>query len=360
MADPLELAAEEMAPSRASTNFFSEGSNPIFQSAMAGRRLEDQRLVGEELGGLTDSRLQRRLRRREEVLMDRDEQEYQAKQDWKTSRGALLSDLSRLDPAAPDYSTVRTTLLTSLPPAALEDDAVQSILHFQDRQNADHMQRIEEDQREERFRKRYEQKDLEDAMAEAARLGIGEDELKDAYNEDGTPNKYRLYAAIGMKERDLAASALTEKLKLDALKPPSPTAVEKKIGILLKNPKAFPSQKKMLYEKLKKDPSDTMKSLEELYPDDFAEAERLDKRAGEDYISAAWDMTEDQFVNLPGVSEKDKGIRREVYRLAWQHPGAPTREGEPPATREEAPAAPVPSNNSLDETDVPIGATFGG
>lgn len=133
--DPLTYAAEQLAPARATTNFFdpAPGQNVISRYANSGIALS----------GATDAldfqtkqaAAQREMARaqRDALLADREDVEYAERQDFKAQRGEFLDQLATIDPTADDFDEQSSALLSSLPAGALEDDAVKALLSHKSR-----------------------------------------------------------------------------------------------------------------------------------------------------------------------------------------------------------------------------------
>jgi hypothetical protein len=283
MADPLELAAEELAPARAATSFFDQKANPALRAASAGRRLEDQKLISGELSGLADSRLQRRLRRREEVLMDREDQQYEAKQAFLNRQGEFLSEVSRLNPFADDYGQVRNNLVTSLPPGALKNEGIRSILSFQDAQNKDYIQGKEDEQRNERIAVRSRQRMVDEARATFLRLGGDPESFQGMLTPEGNLDFDKIMGASGKLERRAKAAG--------GVKSATRAQLEDQIKTLVADPGVFPVDEETLE-------SETLNAL---------------------IIRAARIENPDDFVDqVPGLSPEGKKIRKEVWDLSRQ------------------------------------------
>lgn len=340
MADPLELAAEEMAPSRPATSFFAENANPAFRAAAAGRRLEDQQLVSQAVSGLADSRLQRRLRRREEMLFDREEKEIMAKDRWKASRGDFLSQISRLDETAPDYNQARNDLISSLPPEALQDDAFQSIMRFKDGMAADLMARKEEAEREQRYIKRGRESLKTQAVASLLELGVPQDAIADLEDENGEFDFNKVFRTYGEWQRKLKSEEARAKAQAEANEPISPSEARTRIAAAIEDEQAFPSDVNKLLTKYKnaskKDAGGvearTLENLEAKWPEEYARAKAADDRKAADFIAIATRMDQDDFVNYrEGLSDQAKERRAKVWE--W----AQLAMGEDPGTGEEIP-----------------------
>lgn len=350
MADPVSMAAEEMAPAPPETSFFTGNAGPIFRAAAAGRRLDDQRLIGEEVSGLTQSRLQRRLQRRQDVLWDRDEQEYRDKQAFKARRGEFLDAIGSIDTSDPAaYAKARSELLASLPAEALEDDAVQSIIRYKDSLADDLRRQGEEREREARYLNRYETQAREEALNDFARLGGTEEELQAMLDDRGVPDVRAVYRAIGRKEADAEADKNKRAMEMAANEPPSDAKLKDRIDVFITDTDAFPTRVSLLLEDFKKNGPKGEKTLEALktkWKDHYETAAAADKagRDADEIRAIALKTPEEEFVNAPGISEAGREVRRKVWRAAHQLAGGtPMSETPvaPPPTTEPAPPAPA-------------------
>ncbi len=135
MPSTLETAAESLAPTAARTNYFDQADS---QSVIA--RYGNSKIGAESSAALADassrlarSREDRLLMGRRQVEWDRDNAEYQEKQDWKAQRGDFLKQMAALNPEADDYLQTRTALYQQLPPNVRDDDAVTAIMAANDR-----------------------------------------------------------------------------------------------------------------------------------------------------------------------------------------------------------------------------------
>lgn len=137
MATALEAAAEQIAPPRATTNYFdpAAGQSIVSRYAQAGREVQDAGLAAEAADQLTRSRMDRAQQRRqdieadrEKILWTREDEEYADRKDFKLQRGKFLRDLAAIKPDAEDFYDQISALKGSLPPGAWQDDAVVDML----------------------------------------------------------------------------------------------------------------------------------------------------------------------------------------------------------------------------------------
>ena len=142
MVTAFEKAAEQVAPSKAATNYFdpAAGQTVVSRYANVGREMQDAGVASEAADRLLRSREDRLLRQRNAVLWDRDEQEHAEKQEFKAQRGQFLEAIGTLDPEADDFEQQLSDLYKTLPPAAVNDDAVTALVNwkqkvYQDRLN---------------------------------------------------------------------------------------------------------------------------------------------------------------------------------------------------------------------------------
>ena len=387
MAEPFQ--EETLVDERPTTSFFKKHGSSAFQAMEAGSALEDEELVGAKLSALSDSRLRRRMRRREEMLFDREEKQYEARQNWTLSRGQFLADLARVDETSPDYQQVRNDLLATLPPEALEDDAVRSIIRYKDSAAAELLGRREAEAREQRLRDRARQEMTEEWKLKLAEVGVSGEEW-DRIVEDGDVDPIRLARAVGEKTRQREEEEARRKADLT---PRSRTDLETDVDILIKNDKAFPPgyYVNRLLEEFHSEKKGVPKTVEYMAKQPgwdlrYAEAKRKDAglKDRDSVLARAAEMSEEEFVNWwPDMDAKSKERRRQVWQLAQQimlgggppaaappspsaPPAAAPETAPPAAAPETAPpeeptteAAPSPKKRRLDEVDVEL-STFKG
>lgn len=133
---PATLSPEYLVPTRASTNFFdpNDGQNVIARYANTALAVSQAGGAAAEMDKYDRSRLERIAARRADTRWDREEQDWQDRQDYKIQRGNFLTEISALDPLAPDYWEKRSAIHAALPPEAQKDDAVRDIISGKDHQ----------------------------------------------------------------------------------------------------------------------------------------------------------------------------------------------------------------------------------
>lgn len=346
MPSALETAAEAIAPSKARTSFFdpAPGQSLVSRYANAGAAVKDAQLAADATTQLTRSRDDRLMRRRNQVMWDRDEQEFEEKQNFKAKRGEFLDNLSRIDPTADDYVQQRDEIIKALPPGAFDDDAVQSILSFKDQSNRDLAQEREMRTRgEDAFNRRMEIAERTERN-KALIKGLPPERL--AALRDPVTGYLDMDTALfeaGQMERDLKAAATEAKMdkaqeyRLELKADKDLTDAERKLKTTAKehatgDDAAFPSQVKALRQKYSTDKkilSDA--DLKKKYPGEYADARKYDSSKFESELESARNMTEPEYMDAAG-----KGLSpelKEKRRTLWQAANA----GAPQA----APAAPA-------------------
>ncbi len=371
MPTALEAAAEQIAPARAGSNYFDPAASQsvISRYANAGREVQDAGLASEAADRLLRSREDRLTRQRNTVLWGRDEQEYAEKQEFKAQRGQFLETISSLNPEADDFEKQLSDLYKTLPPAAIEDDAVGAIIGwkqkvYQDRLNERDMVTRSEDA----FNRRLE---LENRKAKTKTLlsGLAPEEIDSL--RDPVTGEVDMDEAIylaGQRSREnkkadqLDVAAEKRRWKIEDAKDVdlSPRLREQKI--LAKehaegDPEAFPSQLDSLRTALStKDEKGNLKppSDDKLKKDPRYEAARRyeSKKFISELESARNTPDIEKYVAMasppgaPPISDAAKEKRRTLWRVANAADAAGTVSTTPPApegTVEDyvPPAAPV-------------------
>lgn len=352
MATAFETAAEQVAPSRASTNFFdpAAGQSVISRYANAGREVADAGLAAEASDRLLRSREDRLLRQRQRVEWDRDDQEYKEKQEFKAQRGQFLEAIGSLDPEAEDFETQLSDLYKTLPPAAVQDDAVSAMVAwkqkvYQDRLNERDMAARGEDA----FNRRVE---MENRKAKTKTLLSGLapeeiDKLRDPVTGEVDMDQ-AIYLA-GQKSREnkkadqLEVAAKKREWKIEDAKDVDLSPKLREMKTLAKehaegDPAAFPNQLEVLRRSLSTtDDKGNVKPVSEdkLKKDPRYEAARRyeAKKFISELESARNSPTADAYVALAGdgLTEDAKNKRRTLWTVANAADAAGTASTTPPA-----------------------------
>lgn len=380
MADPLQTTAESFAPSRPSTNFFdpSQSQDVLSRYAVAGRNVAEQEKTAELASRLASSRLQRaeernraadrelnlETQRRQNVRWGREEEEYQAKKDFETTRAGVIvgiSDTLRDSVGTDQFLDKLTQLQSELAPEAREDDAIKSIVTLYSREHD--FLNME--------RKQNEQMDKRANLSARAKAALTHQELAllptDQY---GVPDTDALLEATARKEGEMKVLKAQEKAKEEAdtkaaaaaktAETAKAAAEEKLAKTSIKDPEAFPSRVKELEARKKV----SAEELEGEKDPEYFLAKNFDENRLDQETLAALKYSEEDYVNILDESRKKRKLgalpkelkeaRRAVWRRANRLSGAmadgpvdETAETEPvegaPAPAPTAPAAPAPA-----------------
>ncbi len=356
-ADALTQATEQLAPGRASTNFFdpTQGQDVVSRYASARIAAEGAAVANEAATRLNASRMDRAAERRKAMLFDRDEKDYQEKTDFKAQRGEFLSQLSQIDPNAEDYDTTITEFVSKLPPAALQDDAVQAILTHKNRV-ADSIRQ----EKEMRVRTGYSfdhrrKLQEEKAVARFTEMGLPPEKIvRDAEgNIDVAETSYLAGRAASEAKKGDAKEIAAEKAKLAAEgKAAKDTEINRRKSVMevgVADQGAFPSQV-VAFEK-----ANPQYDPETATPEQKAanlEAKNYEEqKLNSEMASALSHDTPEGYVNLvPNATAKQKEKRRELWKLAHEMSGN--------AAPEPAPATETAKPDAVEATAVKDGVTY--
>lgn len=360
MPTALDQAAERIAPSKASTNFFdpAPGQSVISRYANAGRRLEDSTLAAEAEGRLANFRQDRLTMRRNQQTFDRDEQEFQEKQAFKVERGGFLEKIASIDPEADDFDQQISDLYKSLPSAAMQDDAVTDMLAYK-RKTADDIRNERQmvTRREESLEDRKELMRLR--FANDQRLAVLSPEERSRFvtpdgdfDSVGAAQLAYEKARANKKDDQLEVAATKRAWKIEDAAEKDLSAAERELKTLAKehatgDTVAFPSQVEALRQTLTKNgkpPKDTdLKKAP-----GYEAARRYDSNKFVSELESARNMAEEEYVAAggSGLDDTAKAKRRTLWQAAQ-------------AGAEAAPAAPaaVPAR-AQEVTKVLRGVTY--
>lgn len=347
MPTALDQAAERLAPTRAATNYFGSnaGQSVISRYANSGRRLADSELAAEAGNRLLQSRENRLTMRRNQQVFDRDEQEFQEKQDFKVQRGGFLEKIAAIDPNAEDFDDQVSELYRTLPRSAMDDDAVTDLLAFKKAQATDlRNERQAAARREEQLadrmsvmRMRYENDPRLSVLSpgERARF-VAEDGEFDfvgagqlAY-EKTRANKKDDQLEVAATKRQWKIEDAAEKDLSDAQKELKALAREHATGDAV----AFPSQVEALRTSLSKGGKPPKDEVLKKAPG-YEAARRYDSNKFVSELESARNMGEQEYVAAGGTALDDTA--KEKRRTVWRAAQAGT-EAAP-----QAPAAAVPA-----------------
>lgn len=344
-ADALTQATEQLAPARASTNFFdpTQGQDVLSRYASARMAAEGAAVANEAATRLAASRIDRAAERRRAMLFDRDEKDYQEKTDFKAQRGEFLSQLSQIDPNAEDYDKTVTEFVSKLPPAALQDDAVQAILTHKNKV-ADSIRQEKEmrartDYSFDQRRKLQEEK----AVARFTEMGLPPEKIvRDAEgNIDVAETSYLAGRAASEAKKGDTLEIATEKAKMAAEgKAAKDTEINRRKSVMevgVADQGAFPSQV-VAFEKSNPqyDPDTATPEQKAAY----LEAKNYEKQKLNSEMASALNYdTADAYANLvPNATAKQKAKRRDLWNLAREMSGnAEPAKAEPEPAKAAAP-----------------------
>ena len=374
MADPLQTTAESFAPSRPSTNFFdpSQSQDVLSRYAVAGRNVAEQEKTAELASRLAASRFQRaeernraadrelnlETQRRQNVRWGREEEDYQAKKDFEATRGDFIRNMSDTlagSVGKDDFLQKLTEFQATLPPQAVEDDAIRSLVSSYLKQNEFlNMERKQNEQMEKRNRLSGEVGIL--TPEEKARAI---DPLTGAYNLEllndlvvakKAKNELLEDQAKVKEEADTKTAAAAKTAET------AKAAAEEKLAATgIKDLEAFPSRVKELESRKKVGAAE----LEAAEDPEYLQAKAFDENRLNQETLAALNYGEEEYVNILDESRKKRGLkelpetlknaRRAVWRRAKRisagltgEPVEETAVTEPvDETAAPAPAAPV-------------------
>lgn len=327
-ADALTQATEQLAPARASTNFFdpTQGQDVLSRYASARMAAEGAAVANEAATRLAASRIDRAAERRRAMLFDRDEKDYQEKTDFKAQRGEFLSQLSQIDPNAEDYDKTVTEFVSKLPPAALQDDAVQAILTHKNKV-ADSIRQEKEmrartDYSFDQRRKLQEEK----AIARFTEMGLPPEKIvRDAEgNIDVAETSYLAGRAASEAKKGDTLEVAAEKAKMAAEgKAAKDTEINRRKSVMeigVADQGAFPSQVVAFKKANPQYDPDTATPEQQAA---LLEATNYEKqKLNSEMASALSHDTPEGYVNLvPNATAKQKEKRRELWKLAHEMSG---------------------------------------
>ena len=350
--DALTAATEELAPARATTNFFDPTQGRDVISRYAGARIaaEGTAALSDATSRLERSRLDRAEARRRAMLFDRDERDYAEKSDYKAQRGQFLDSVSSIDPNADDYDEQISSVLRDLPMEVREDDALQALLAHKNRiadsvRTEKEMQLRREEQlndRKELLKMRYENDD---------RLAVLSPEERSAFTDPET-GEFDSVGAAQLAYQKARSDKKTDSKEVaaakEAVKEVKSAELDRRKSVAefgVADQGAFPSQEQSL---MAKNPNETLDTLEEKFPAEFAAAKAYeDKKLQSEMASALARDTPDEYVELvPNATKAQKAKRRELWDLAHSMKG------------NAAPEAPAAAAPGVEATKVLNGVTY--
>jgi hypothetical protein len=288
---PLDRAAESLAPSPPTTNFFGSPS-PIAALYNARRDAESSAQLADAATRLGRSRWDRAAQRRQLVQWGREDEDYAARRDFEARRGDFLQQIALIDPTDPDYENAKTKLLGTLPRQAMDDDAVRAIFAAKDRTFSS----IAEDQARMQW---YEKRQADDrakawdaAQVRAAQAGMTPDEIGQ-YSDP-----LELGFAAGQRARDLyevKRDAESARIKDRGSKGgPDPKAARDALVNLVQDDGRFPKT--------------TTDSQGKTYSGEARLAAEMNRAVG---------VSKEKYVNaVEGLSDYGKAVRARVWEEA--------------------------------------------
>ena len=349
MADPLQSAAETLAPSRPSTNFFGspQSQNVLSRYAVAGRNVAEQEKTAEAASRLASSRFQRAEDRRREVIWSREDDDFNRKKDFESTRGQVIvgiSDKLRETVGTEGFLGKVAELQADLPPEAREDDAVKSLITMYSREHEFlNMERKQNSQMERKKRLSLEAGILsKDQLAKVPRdLTTGEFDIEALHD-----------ATVAEKARRELLEEQAKEKKAQGKKAETDLAASRKAEIeaAIKDPVAFPSEVDLVMKQRDYGKEDLFKKD---YPDIYDRAKAFDdERLQNEYASAAKFESAEAYIlaaKNPKMNDQEKARRKLIFdeakRLRALRGEAPAAPAAAPsaAPAPAAPAAPAPA-----------------
>ena len=360
MADPLTNAAESLAPSRASTNFFDPRATENIVSRYANTRIAGAAAQesGDAASRLAESRLRRLELSRANTKWDEDRQEHADREDWKAKKGEFLLEFgTKLDPEADDYEDRRVEMFSKLPDVARNDPAVHAIVAAKDARRERLMQARDREALKEEARQAHQAELHEKIAMEAAEAGVSPDEIQAFVRPDKSIDLLSLGYEVG--KRKAAEKKRLEQVALDKLaaqdelrtrREDAKTETKDFSNLIHGNADAFVPQVNVLLDRAKREKpdkygqglGDEVAQLKIDYPQAYKDAVEWDKdRYGSELQSAKRESDKDKWVELVPSAKSDPKIR-DLRARFWEHahkkeaePAAPATTAEP--SKEDAP-----------------------
>lgn len=331
MPDTLESLAERLSPTRARTSYFDPGPGQSVMSryANAGRRLADSELAAEASSRLTQSRERRLMARDRQVQFDRDEEDYREKQDFKIQRGKFLETIAAIRPEAEDFEDQISNLYKTLPPAAMQDDAVVDMLHAKratatDLRNERQMQARRDEDQANRIALLRERHRTDPRLAP-----LSPEEYDKFWTPDGEFDSVGAGQLAYQKSRqdkvndqvDVAkqkAALKIEKAKDEELSPRGKELRDLAKEHTTGDAEAFPDQVNVIRQRLAASTKKTGKALEDLVKADpgYAAAKEYESNKFVSELESARKMGLDEYVAKGGSSDASKAKRKTVWEAA--------------------------------------------
>jgi hypothetical protein len=358
MADPLAELADRQVPER--TNYFDPAASQtvISRYANARRGAESSGILAKAADDQMRSRNEQARADRQQVMWNRDDEDYQAKKDALSQQGEFLITLSQLDHEDPDYVNKLSETVAGMPPQLLEEAAVKSILTFKDRAADDARQRRNSEAGKQQTLANQQAMFRERAQYGPAFKHITPEDYKNATLPDGSTDMRTLFTLGNERERaykegefarrqDLLQQNRIQLVKEQDLSKRGRERRGNVAKFIVEDRQAFPRAIETLagqyasqndgkapanIELLKSNPKWSAKYLQ---------AEAQDKSPLNYELSAAFAYPDaDDYVNLvPGISESQKDRRRQVWEHAHRDDAVEERaaDKEAPLSQEPAP-----------------------
>ena len=345
MADPLTAAAEQLAPPRASTSFFSNpgAASTLTRYYTSGREFDAAKEAASAATALEQSRFNRAEQGRRATIFERDEQENRDRDAARAARKDVIATIAAdFKPGTPDFLKRVTEFQAQQPPEVLEDPTIKDIMSaYLHRHDAMEMERKQKDLMTTRTNLNTKAgiipKEEYDALP-----GITDDQG----NPTGEKDPIELARAIGrheaLQEVTERKSKYDESLKLyeekqkikNALAPvdpnkltPTDRAAEKSMNLHLGDESLFtPKMEKIVAEirqrrKAAGKPDipmdeDTLKVNVETYGlgDQYREAQNWDNK---DWILTAKKMDKPAFMDYVADNRNLSADQRKAVSLVW-------------------------------------------
>lgn len=328
MPSALEAAAERLAPTRAGTSYFDPAASQsvISRYANAGREAEDSKVVADAADNLLRTRNSLEDRRRNRVVFDREDEEYEERKAFKAQRGEFLESIAAIDAEADDFEDQISALYKSLPPGALQDDAVVDMLQFK-RKRADDLlnERQAQTRRQEAFDDRRTL--MHERYSNDPRLAVLSPEERNSYvSKDGDFDHVGAAQAAYEKTRqqkldDQEESARRKiQLKIEA-DDKDLTEQERKLKAsvrqhILGDEEAFPNQVEVIRRQLQAGKKKPVEDKDLKAAPGYNDAKLYESRKFESELESARNMPLEKYLSLGGKSDTAREKRTAVWNAA--------------------------------------------
>lgn len=358
MADPLAELADRQVPER--TNYFDPAASQSMVSryANARRNYETSGVLAKAQDDQSRRQFEQARTERQQVLWDRDDEEYQAKKEALANQGEYMLAVGNLDHEDPQYQANLAEILAGTPPQLLEEPGMKAILTFKDRAADDARRRRDADAARQQTQAyqtdRFERSEVLKAAAQGASPEMrakytdanGNLDLEGLRYEAGVAAQAKKMAEFDRRQGLLQQNRLQLVNERD-LSRRGRERRGKVASFIVEDRQAFPRQLDTLAKRYQETEGKAPSNIENLkslpkWGAAYAQAEAWDKKPLDNELSAAFAYNDaDDYVNLvPGLSDSQKERRRQV----WEHAHSDEAVEERPAGQV---IAEVPNSNEV-------------